>query len=155
MKYGIGTQNAQTWIRCKLMNSAGIMPFDDHRMFEQFSELNASCTYKATDDYFYITLIGLESNLEDICQLMTRQTLMPKLDEKQLNRVVGMEISNRFISEKKSTDVLSSALLDYVLYKDKSDYIDRLSLKDVYFLTISELTVKLCGQQIMSWIFIM
>ena len=71
---------------------------------------------------------------------MTRQTLMPKLDEKQLNRVVGMEISNRFMSEKKSTDVLSNALLDYVLYKNKSDYIDRLALKDVYFLTIGELT---------------
>ena len=142
MKYGVGTQKMpKLGYAAELMNSAGIMPFDDPQdVRRQFSELNASCTYKATDDYFYITLIGLESNLEDICRLMTRQTLMPKLDEKQLNRVVGMEISNRFISEKKSTDVLSSALLDYVLYKDKSDYIDRLSLKDVYFLTISELT---------------
>lgn len=142
LKYGVGThQMPKLEFATELMNSAGIMPFDDPQdVRRQFSELNASCTYRVTDDYFYITLVGLESNLEDICRLMTRQTLMPKLDEKQLNRVVGMEISNRFMSEKKSTDVLSNALLDYVLYKNKSDYIDRLALKDVYFLTIGELT---------------
>lgn len=124
-----------------LMNSAGIMPdIDAQSVRRQFSELNATCSYRVTDDYFYITLVGLESNLEDVCRLMTRQTLMPKLDEKQLNSVVGNEISSRLLFEKKSADMLGNALLEYVLYKDKSDYIDRLSMEEVYFLTISELT---------------
>jgi hypothetical protein len=142
LRYGIGTKKMpKLEYATGLMNSAGIMPnMDAQSVRRQFSELNATCTYRATDDYFYITLLGLESNLVDICRLMTRQTLMPKLDEKQLNRVVGGEISTRLMFEKKSVDVLGNALLDYALYKDKSDYIDRLGLEQIYYLTISELT---------------
>ncbi|MDR0371186.1 MAG: insulinase family protein [Prevotellaceae bacterium] len=142
LRYGIGTKKMpKLQYATGLMNSAGIMPnMDAQSVRRQFSELDATCTYRATDDYFYITLIGLESNLVDICKLMTRQTLMPKLDEKQLNRVVGGEISTRLMFEKKNADALGSALLDYALYKDKSDYIDRLGLEEIYYLTISELT---------------
>jgi predicted Zn-dependent peptidase len=142
LRYGIGTKKMpKLKYAAGLMNAAGIMPdMDAQSVRRQFSELNATCTYRITDDYFYITLLGLESNLVDICRLMTRQTLLPKLDEKQLNRVVGSEISARLMFEKKSADALGSALLDYTLYKDKSDYIDRMGLEDIYYLTISELT---------------
>lgn len=142
LKYGVGTKKMpKLKYATDLMNSAGIMPdMDAQTVRRQFSELNATCSYRVTDDYFYITLVGLESNLEDVCRLMTRQTLLPKLDEKQLNSVVGNEISTRLLFEKKSADMLGDALLEYVLYKDKSDYISRLSLEEVYFLTISELT---------------
>ncbi|MDR0429474.1 MAG: insulinase family protein [Tannerellaceae bacterium] len=142
LRYGIGTKKMpKLKYAVNLMNSAGIMPdMDAQSVRRQFSELNATCTYRITDDYFYITLMGLETNLADICRLMTRQTLMPKLDEKQLNRVVGGEISSRLLFEKKSADALGDALLDYALYKDKSDYIDRMGLEEIYFLTIGELT---------------
>ncbi len=142
LKYGIGTKKMpKLKYATGLMNSAGIMPASDaQKVRRQFSELNASCTYRVTDDYFYINLVGLESNLEEICLLMTRQTLMPKLDDKQLNRVVGNEISTRVLFEKKNNDILGQALLDYALYNEKSDFIDRMGLEDIYFLTISELT---------------
>jgi predicted Zn-dependent peptidase len=142
LRYGIGTKKMpKLKYAAGLMNSAGIMPdMDAQSVRRQFSELNATCTYRITDDYFYITLLGLEPNLVDICRLMTRQTLLPKLDEKQLNRVVGSEISTRLLFEKKSADALGAALLDYALYKDKSDYIDRMGLEDIYYLTISDLT---------------
>ncbi len=142
LKYGVGTKKMpKLAYAASLMNSAGIMPNTAaQELRREFSELNATCNYYATDDYFYITLVGLESNLEDICRLMTRQTLMPKLDDKQLNRVVGQEISSRLMVEKKSVDVLGDAFLDYTFYKEKSDYIDRLTLEEIYFLKISELT---------------
>ena len=41
---------------------------------------------------------------------------------------------------RKSADVLGDALLDYALYNEKSDYIDRMTLEEVYYLKISELT---------------
>src|SRR5574344_1914664 len=95
LKYGVGTKKMpKLKYATDLMNSAGIMPdMDAQTVRRQFSELNATCSYRVTDDYFYITLVGLESNLEDVCRRMTRQTLMPKLDEEPLNLVVGMEIS--------------------------------------------------------------
>ena len=145
LRYGVGTEKMpKLKYATDLMNSAGIMPdMDAQTVRRLFSELNATCTYSVTDNYFYITLVGLESNLEEICRLMTRQTLMPKLDEKQLNSAVGNEISTRLMFEKKSTDVLGDATLEYVLYKDKSDYLDRLTLEEIYFLTISDLTSEI------------
>lgn len=142
LKYGVGTKKMpKLKYATDLMNSAGILPSSSAQdVRRQFSELNATCSFEVTDDYFYISLIGLESNIEEICKLMTRQTLMPNLDDKQLNRVIGSEISSRLMFEKKSTDILGDALLDYALYKDKSEYMDRLSLEDIYFLKISELT---------------
>ena len=142
LKYGIGTKKMpKLEYAVGLMNSAGIMPNSDAQSVRrEFSELNATCTYSVTDDYFYVRLTGLESNLEDICRLMTRQTLMPKLDEKQLNRVVGSQFSSRLMFEKKNAGVLSNAMLYYALYKEKSDYIDRMGLMDIYYLKISELT---------------
>ncbi len=142
LKYGIGTKKMpKLKYATDLMNSAGIMPdMDAQSVRRKFSELNATCRYRVTDNYFYIDLLGLESNLEEICRLMTRQTLMPKLDEKQLNRVVGNEMSNRLMFETKSADILGNALLKYALYNKESDYIDRLTLEEVYYLTISELT---------------
>ncbi|SHE70569.1 Predicted Zn-dependent peptidase [Mariniphaga anaerophila] len=142
LKYGVGTKKMpKLKYATSLMNSAGIMPdMDAQSVRREFSKLNATCTYRVTDDYFYINLLGLESNLEEICQLMTRQTLMPKLDEKQLNRVAGNEISSRLMFEAKSADILGNALLEYALYEKESDYIDRLTLEEVFYLTISELT---------------
>ncbi|MEA4916241.1 M16 family metallopeptidase [Proteiniphilum sp.] len=142
LKYGIGTkQMPKLEYAVDLMNSAGVMPDKDAQTVRrEFSELNATCNYRVTDDYLYINLVGSEANLEDICRLMTLQTLMPKLDEKQLNRVIGSDISTRLMFEKKSADMLGSALMEYVLYQDQSDYIDRLKLEEIYYLTISELT---------------
>lgn len=142
LRYGVGTEKMpKLEYAASLMNSAGIMPNSDaQQVRRQFSELNATCTYRVTDSYFYITLVGLEDNLKDICRLMTRQILMPKLDDKQLERVVGRELSTRLLLEKKNAEILGDALLDYALYQKESDYIDRLDLMGVYNLKISELT---------------
>ena len=142
LRYGVGTKKMpKLEYAVGLMNSAGIMPNSDAQSVRrEFSELNATCSYSVSDDYLYVRLTGLESNLESICRLMTRQILMPKLDDKQLNRVVGSEFSYRLMYEKKEADVIGDALLNYALYKEKSDYIDRMGLEDVYYLKISELT---------------
>ncbi len=133
LKYGVGTAKMpKLEYATQLMNSAGVMPNTDAQSLRrQFSELGASCTYSVSDSYFYITLMGDEKNLSEICKLMTRQTLFPKLDNKQLESVIGGVISGRLI-EKKDPSTVSSALMEYVLYKDKSKYIDRIDVEDMY-----------------------
>jgi hypothetical protein len=54
--------------------------------------------------------------------------------------VIGSEISTRLMVEQKNADVLGNALVSYALYKDKSDYINRMKLIDVFNLKTSELT---------------
>jgi len=138
LKYGVGTEKMpKLEYATALMNTAGVMPdVDAQSLRRQFSELGASCSYGVSDSYFYIQLTGDEKNLAEICKLMTRQTLFPKLDNKQLERVIGGELNNRMI-EKKNPDMLSDALMEYVLYKDKSEYIDRIDVKDMFNVTVN------------------
>lgn len=46
-------------------------------------------------DYLYITMRGYEENLQAACQLLSRQILMPKLDDKQLARIKGSLLGER------------------------------------------------------------
>lgn len=142
LKYGVGTKKMpKLEYATALMNSAGILPSSDAQSVRrQFSELNARCSYSVDPNYFYIKIMGDENKLAEVCKLMTRQTLMPKLDSKQLDRVKGAEIQNRMSVEKKDAKSLSTALINYVLYNDSSSYIDRMKLMDVFNLKISELT---------------
>ena len=142
IRYGVGTiKMPKLKYATSLMNSAGILPSSDAQTVrKEFSALNVRSSYSVDDNYFYINLMGDEKNLVEACKLMTRQTLMPKLDDKQLDRVKGSEISSRLSIETSDISTISNALLEYALYKDKSDYIDRLKITDVYYAKISELT---------------
>jgi len=142
IKYGVGTKKMpKLKYATALLNSAGILPSSDAQSVRrEFSELNTICNYSVDADYFYIKLMGDEKNLLKACNLMTRQILLPKLDDKQLDQVKGSEFQSRMSIEKKDIGVLSDALFNYAVYKDSSSYIHRLDMKEVLSLKISELT---------------
>ena len=141
LKFGVGTQKMpKLQLAASLMNTAGIMgQMDAQEVKQEFSNLGASCSYGVNDSYLVIELTGFEVNLEAACNLLTRQILLPKLDEKQMNRLQGVVFQSRII-EKKSNESLNDALEEYVLYGNKSDYIDRLPLEEINNLTVSNLT---------------
>jgi predicted Zn-dependent peptidase len=112
---------------------------DAQAVKQEFSNLGATCRYDVDNNYLYVYLTGFEANLTEACNLMTRQILLPQLDEKQMNSLIGGYYQLRKI-EKTSSATLSSALRNYLLYKDKSDYIDRLTLDEITELTVSNLT---------------
>ena len=82
---------------------------------------------------------GYEATLPQACQLLSRQILMPKLDEKQLARLKGSAMGMRQ-QRKDNVSILNEALRQYMLYGEKSDYIKELTDKEIYELQISELT---------------
>ena len=106
---------------------------------QEFSNLGATCRYSVDDDYLYVLMNGFEANLEAACNLMTRQILLPKLDEKQMNGFIGAHYQNRKM-EKTTTESINNALRQYTLYEKQSPYIDRLSFEDLIALTVSNLT---------------
>jgi predicted Zn-dependent peptidase len=112
---------------------------DAQAVKQEFSNLGATCYYWVSDSYLYVSLTGFEANLAEACNLMTRQILLPQLDEKQLNSLISSYYQGRKI-EKTSSQSLSGALREYLLYKDKSNYIDRLTLEDITALSVSNLT---------------
>ena len=141
LKFGIGTEKMpKLALAASLMNNAGIMgQMDAQAVKQEFSNLGASSSYSVSGDYLYVTMSGFEESLEASCNLLTRQILLPQLDEKQLNSRKGPYYQMRQM-EKSSTEDMSSAMNGYVLYQDKSDYIDRLSLKEIQETTVSNLT---------------
>lgn len=141
LRYGIGTAKMPNLnMATYLMNNAGIMgQLKAQEVKQELSNLGASCNFYVDDSYLTIVMEGFEANLQESCNLLTRQILFPDLDEKQMNNLKGMVYQER-IMEKETTDDLSSALREYLLYQEKSDKIDRLTLRGLLDLTIGNLT---------------
>ena len=85
LRYGVGTEKyPNLGIAAQLMNNAGIMgSYEPQELKKELSRLNVDYSVSASNDYLYITMSGYENNLPAACQLLARQILMPKLDEKQ------------------------------------------------------------------------
>lgn len=141
LKYGVGTEQMPNLkYAAQLMNNAGIMgQYDAQQLKQEFSRLNASCRFNVDDNYLYVIMEGYENNLQESCNLLTRQILMPKLEDKQLNNMLGNEIQTRRMEEE-NVNVLNNAAFQYLRYHDKSEYIDRPSIEKLVELTISDLT---------------
>jgi len=143
LKFGVGTEKMPKLdMAVPLMNDAGIMgQMDAQEVKKAFSELGATARYSVNDSYLTVTMNGFEQNLESSCNLLTRQVLLPGLDEKQLGNIQGAEYQSRKM-EKDMTELMNDALLEYLLYQNKSDYIDRLPLTEILGLSISSLTAE-------------
>lgn len=141
LKYGVGTREfPKLAIAADLMNNAGVMgAYEPQELKQEFSRLNVTNYVHADKNYLYITMNGYEGSLQEACQLLSRQILMPKLDEKQLRNIRGGILGSRQ-QRKENVQTLSRALSQYITYQDKSMYIDELTDKQVLELQISELT---------------
>ncbi len=133
IKYGVGTDKMpKLGFAASLMNDAGVMgQYEPHEFKSALSQLGATYSVFATDSYLYIDVKGYEVNLEEVCQLITRQILMPKLDEKQLRSLKGSELGGRS-TRKDNLTALTRALSEYVIYQNNSSYINALTDKEVY-----------------------
>ena len=141
LKFGVGTEKMpKLELAASLMNNAGIMgQLNAQEVKQEFSNLGASCYYGVDESYLYVRLYGFESNLEASCNLLTRQILLPQLDEKQMNNLQGGYYQQRMI-EKTQNQILGDALNEYIMYGEKSSYIDRPAMEEITELSVSNLT---------------
>lgn len=141
LKYGAGEhQFPQLGIAAELMNNAGIMgAYEPQELKKELSKLNITCNVSASNDYLYVTMKGYENHLPEACQLLARQVLMPKLDDKQLNRIKGSLLGSRQ-QRKENVQTLASALNQYIRYENNSDFVKELTDKELIELQVSSLT---------------
>ncbi len=141
IKYGIGEREMPELVMAtQLMNSAGVMAaYEPQEFRDALSRLNAKISYGSDDDYVYVSVEGAESQLVPICNLMTRQILMPKLVDKQLNNVKGQFLQGRRL-EKENLDEQQEALTEYMMYGDRSAFVDRMEESEIIDLSIGDLT---------------
>ena len=139
LRYGIGAHEMPLLpYVTALMDNAGIMgmPNLEGKDFDQqINDLNAYVGYGCDESYFYISINGEESNIDKVMNLVTRQLLMPYLEQKQLDAIKGSEFFSRY-SRQKRTATQKSALLQYALYGDKSDYLDEVPFSEIWDLQL-------------------
>ena len=141
LRYGVGThQLPKLEYAVQLMNTAGCMMLNDKKANSQelhraYAELGASYSFDVSDSYFYISLSGEEKNLEKIVKMLVPQIMMPDLDNNQIKSMISNAYWGRY-SEKKNTNVLASALYEYILYGENSRYIDRIPMSELYHYSI-------------------
>ncbi len=143
LKYGVGTRKMpKLEYAVPLMNNAGMLPDIEPLAFKRaMSQLNANCSYAVDENYMYVTMVGYERDLAEACQLLSRQILFPKLDDNQLQSLIGSAYQSR-VMEKENPGLQESALTQYILYKDSSDYLLRMPIMDLISLSITDLTAQ-------------
>ena len=137
LRYGIGAHEMPLLpYATQLMENAGIMgekPLEGKDFDQKVAELGGSVSYGCNDSYFQIAISGEDENYEKIMNLVSRQLLMPYLEQKQLDAVKGSEFYSRY-SRQKRTAVQKAALLQYAMYGKKSAYLDEVPFADVWAL---------------------
>lgn len=141
LRYGAGEREfPQLGIAAELMNNAGVMgAYEPQQLKEELSRLNATCQVAADDDYLYVTMRGYEETLVQACQLLSRQILMPALDEQQLSSLKGSLLGTRQ-QRKDNVNILADALSQYLRYGDRSSYLTELTDMELLELQVSGLT---------------
>jgi len=136
LRYGVGSKKIpMLQYSVSLMNSAGMMPDTDPQSFRRkLSELGGRVRYQVDDSYLTIQIVGEDAHMKEICELISMQILMPKLDKKQLNAFKGQELQSRYVMMKMQS-IWPDALREYVLFDKQSEYIDVVPFMEIYDMT--------------------
>ena len=141
LRYGIGEEKMPMLpYVTALMNTAGTMAgnMEAQEFNRQMAEYGATVNYDCDDSYFYISVMGTDQNLEKIMQLVSKQLIMPKLEQKQLDNIIGSVFFSRWNRQKRN-GMQRSALMQYALYGDKSSFIDEVKFSDIYALSLPKI----------------
>lgn len=140
VKFGAGSAEIpELDFSTSLMNRAGIMSlYTPTELKKAFGQLGCIVNFSNDRSYTYITVRGKESSLSRVCYLLSKNYLMPSIDEKQMNSLLGRELGARSLEDKEK-ESQADALNEYIKYGDKSLYINRLSKDEIMALTVSKL----------------
>jgi zinc protease len=131
IKYGIGEGNMPILqYASQMMNLSGTDDLTQDEFRLRMAMLGCTYDIQSNDSYLIINLTGLEENLVNALTLLNTLVQSPKLDQKKLAILYTGEKASRKL-ERSEPDMIADALMEYVLYGEKSSYIDRLSLKDI------------------------
>ncbi|MCD4832849.1 MAG: insulinase family protein [Bacteroidales bacterium] len=121
-----------------IMNYAGTKTKSVSELKQEFSKIGCSYSIYSDNNYITINIEGIEESLQEALILINDLINNPALEENKLNNILENNKADRKM-EKAEADGVADALFEYVKYKEKSDYIDRLTLKEIKKLTTAEL----------------
>ncbi len=133
--YHYGTvDNKNLAVAAEYFNNIGAGNLDLQQYNIELDRLGGSFRLSTDYDYSFMTFTGPESNMEQIIELALFKLHTPRHDDQQLkNLVEGMEANKQAATNDAS--VWSAALYEYILYGDKSEYLDHTTIKEMKKLT--------------------
>ncbi len=115
---------------CNLANLSGTRTKTVDELKFAFAKIGCNLMISSTKSYTVIELTGIEENLKDAVVLLNEFIQSPKADPEKLDNIIQGLKANRKIEETEPAQI-SQALYSYVVYGNKSTFIDRPTLKEI------------------------
>ncbi|MDR2361670.1 MAG: insulinase family protein [Prevotellaceae bacterium] len=138
IRYEVGQSTIKELEYAGLLNYAGAAARDAKGLKGQFARLNCSYGISASKNYVTVSLSGPEQNLRQALTFLDLFINQTNLQKNQMSRLAQSERYGRQ-QEREEPEIIANALEEYVLYGNKSDYLDRLSIKDLMGVKANEL----------------
>jgi predicted Zn-dependent peptidase len=131
VRYGVG-EHAMPMLEyaTQIMNYSGAGDKEVADFKKEFSTIGCSYEILSSESYTYIAVQGLEENFEKAMQLTGALLAAPNVDPEKLDIIVQEVEAVREI-ERSEPDTVAEALFEYVRYKEKSSFLDRLTLEEI------------------------
>ena len=121
---------------------AGSRELPELEFREKLQSLGASLDATAGDRYFSVEMTGFESDLDSSLFYLNQLLHEVALSETALDRLVQwQELERRY--EKHKPDIKADALTDYIMYGEQSEYLSRLSKKELGHICPGDLSALL------------
>ncbi len=131
LKFGVGGEKLPLLkYASEIMNYSGTKKYKVDEYKKDFSKIGCSYNIKSDDSYTYIEMNGVEEKLPDALKLISLLLTKPELEPEKLNIILDETKAIRKMEQSKPDNV-GFALFDFVRFKNKSPYIDRLKLKEI------------------------
>lgn len=138
-KYKVGdNKNNKISYAADYMNEIGTTKSSVQELKSKLQMLGANVRFYANDNYTYINIEGFDSKLNETLEILAELLTSPKMEKKPLKYFVH-SAKSEYKTITGDADMLSDALADYVRYGEKSDYIDKLTVKEISKLKGEEL----------------
>jgi len=114
----------------QVMGLASTPEFNKQEFKNEFAKIGATYQVETDESYTTITIYGIETELDRALYLINGLINQPVIDQKEVANILENEKANRKF-ERSEPDAVADALIDWIRYDKKSDYINRLTLKEI------------------------
>lgn len=138
-KYGVGNYKIpQLNFAAELMNYAGTKTKTLTEVKAAFQKIGCTYSFSSDENFMSIELTGIEDDLESALILLQDIISNPVVDKAKMKNIIDGEQSSRKLEDADAPSV-AQALVQYVRKKEKSTFLNRLSMKEIKALNTDSL----------------
>lgn len=139
LKFGVGSAKIpQLEEAAELMNYAGTKSKSLSEIKKEFQKIGCSYSFYCDENYVTAELTGIESDLKAGVGLLQELISDPVVEKDKIKNIIDGEQTNRKLEDADAPSV-AKALIQYIRKKDKSTFLNRLSMKEIKALNADSL----------------